>query len=234
MSLKERQPKPAVGGAHRSIQDLFRMDGRTVLITGGGGAMGLEAARSVLESGGDVICVDRQDEPLQEPWEAVQVTASHHSTKVWYYQCDVSDDQHVQQTVTAAVSQARFPLRGLLCCAGISGEGPSIDLPVQNLRRMMDVNVTGTFVCAQAAAREMQRHGQPGSIVLIASMSAHGSNKSVDTTAYNSSKAAIVQMPFSTTRASWKMSTFQMTTAEGTMQAAKKDKFTASVADNGK
>jgi NAD(P)-dependent dehydrogenase (short-subunit alcohol dehydrogenase family) len=37
-------------------------------VTGGGGSVGLEAARAILESGGDVICLDRQDEPLQEPW----------------------------------------------------------------------------------------------------------------------------------------------------------------------
>ncbi|PLB46302.1 oxidoreductase [Aspergillus steynii IBT 23096] len=194
MSVKGRETKSAVGGAHRSIQDLFGMDERTVLITGGGGAMGLEAARTILETGGDVICLDRQDEPLVEPWKTVEETASRHATKAWYFRCDISDDEHVRATVATAVSGARFPLRGLLCCAGISGEAPSIEYPVQGVRRVMDVNVAGTFACAQAAAREIRKHGLPGSMVLIASMSAHGSNKGIDTAAYNASKAAIVQL----------------------------------------
>lgn len=107
----------------------------------------------------------------------VEETASLHATKAWYFRCDIGDDEHVRATIAAAVSGARFPLRGLLCCAGISGEAPSIEYPVQGVRRMMDINVAGTFACAQAAAREMQKHGLPGSLVMIASMSAHGSNK---------------------------------------------------------
>lgn len=39
-----------------------------MLVSGGGGSVGLEVARSVLESGGDVVCLDSQDEPLAEPW----------------------------------------------------------------------------------------------------------------------------------------------------------------------
>jgi nucleoside-diphosphate-sugar epimerase len=46
----------------KKINDIMRA------VTGGGGAVGLEAARSILESGGDVICIDRQDAPLQAPW----------------------------------------------------------------------------------------------------------------------------------------------------------------------
>ncbi|KAI9045158.1 oxidoreductase [Aspergillus affinis] len=194
MSVKEREAKSAVGGAHRSIQDLFQMDERTVLITGGGGAMGLEAARTILESGGDVICLDRQDEPLAEPWKTVEETASRHATKVWYFRCDIGDEGHVRATISNSVSKTRFPLRGLLCCAGISGEGPSVEYPIQGVRRLMDINVVGTFVCAQAVAQEIRKHGLPGSMVLIASMSAHGSNKGIDTAAYNASKAAIVQL----------------------------------------
>lgn len=95
MSSKERQTKPPVGDTRRSIQDLFRMDNRTIVststihcektrrnrrlkyartVTGGGGAVGLEAARSILESGGDVVCLDRQDKPLPGPWGKYIVT----------------------------------------------------------------------------------------------------------------------------------------------------------------
>lgn len=69
-----------------------------------------------------------------------------------------------------------------------------MDFSIEQLRRIVDINIAGTFLCAQAAAREIQKHGEPASIVLIASMSGHVYNKGVDTTAYNSSKAAIVQM----------------------------------------
>ncbi|KAF3398789.1 hypothetical protein DPV78_007020 [Talaromyces pinophilus] len=60
MTTKQRDPKPAIGGKDRSMQTLFRLDGRTIIITGGGGSVGLEAASAILESGAGVICLDRQ------------------------------------------------------------------------------------------------------------------------------------------------------------------------------
>jgi short-subunit dehydrogenase involved in D-alanine esterification of teichoic acids len=69
---RDRDIKPRKSTAEISTKDLFRLDERTILITGGGGSMGLEVASSILESGGDVVCVDRAESPLLEPWEKVQ------------------------------------------------------------------------------------------------------------------------------------------------------------------
>lgn len=68
-------------------------------------------------------------------------------------------------------------LEYLLTFAGISGKGPAVETSIESVNRIMDINFNGTFICAQEAAREFQRKGVPGSMVLIASMSAHGSNK---------------------------------------------------------
>lgn len=103
--------------------------------------------------------------------------ATEHSTKIQYYSVDVTSVEDVRARFDQATANARFPLRGLVTCAGISGGGPSLDFSVDEMKRIMDINVMGTFVCAQAAAREFQKHNVPGSIVLIASMSGHGSNK---------------------------------------------------------
>lgn len=65
----------------------------------------------------------------------------------------------------------------MITCHGLSAGGPSLDFSVDTARTLLDVNFIGNFVCARAAAKEFQRNGKSGSIVLIASMSAHGSNK---------------------------------------------------------
>ncbi|OJD29612.1 short chain dehydrogenase reductase family [Diplodia corticola] len=194
MASIQRQVKPSLGAPEKSIGDLFRLDGRTVIISGGGGSVGLEVARSVLESGGDVVCLDSQAEPLPEPWDKVLQVAEQNDTKAWYHRCDVSSEEDLRRAFKQALSLTRFPLQGLVTCAGISGKGPATEWPIDSLKRIMDINFTGTFMCAQEAAREFQRKGVPGSMVLIASMSAHGSNKGVDTAAYNSSKSAVVQL----------------------------------------
>lgn len=120
---------------------------------------------------------------------------------MWYFRLDATNAADVQMVFATALSQTRFPLRGggLVCCAGISGEGSSLTFPAGQMRRIIDVNIMGTFLCAQAAARHIQdQHpSEQSSFVLIASMSAHISHKGVDTVAYNSSKAAVAQMTHS-------------------------------------
>lgn len=86
------------------------------------------------------------------------------------------------------------PIRGLVTCAGISGREHATSYPHEAFKRILDVNVTGTFLCAQAVAMIMHERHTPGSIVLIASMSGTVANKGVETVAYNSSKAAVLQM----------------------------------------
>jgi NAD(P)-dependent dehydrogenase (short-subunit alcohol dehydrogenase family) len=76
-----------------------------------------------------------------------------------------------------ATPKTRYPLRGLVTCAGISGVGPTVDFSIDAVRKIVDINLVGTFICAQAAARELVKRNVTGSMVLVASMSAHGSNK---------------------------------------------------------
>lgn len=105
------------------------------------------------------------------------VAAEQYGTKAWYHSCDIVNETDVRGVFKTALSAARFPLRGLVTCAGISGVGPAVDTAIDSVKRIMDVNYIGTFICAQEAGREFQKQGVAGSIVLVASMSAHGSNK---------------------------------------------------------
>lgn len=68
-------------------------------------------------------------------------------------------------------------LDGLIAAAGINHETPAIDYSQEETERMMSINFTGCFMTAQAAARQMIRLKQPGSILMIASMSATIANK---------------------------------------------------------
>ena len=189
-------------------------------------------ASSVLESGGDVVCIDLASEPTGEAWckstnclqllfpdnaiprpflihvfaaivspptfpqpltqlrlqnilpmltflstASLQSHASSHSTQLFYHLADVTSPTSVASAFASIIPLLRYPLRGLVTCAGISGNVPAIDYDVSDFKRIMDVNVTGTFICAQAAAREFRRSGENGSVVLIASMSGWGANQ---------------------------------------------------------
>lgn len=68
-------------------------------------------------------------------------------------------------------------LDGLIAAAGIQQETPALEYTAEDANRMLSINVTGVFMTAQAAAKQMIRFGQGGSIVLIASMSGTIANR---------------------------------------------------------
>ncbi|KAF3034128.1 hypothetical protein E8E12_000973 [Didymella heteroderae] len=148
-----------------ATRDLFRLDGRTVVVSGGAGAVG------------DVLA-------------STEAAGS----EARYQKLDVQDEA----TITAAMNQIRTglrrPIRGLVSCAAISGESDACDYQSSVFRQILDVNITGTFLVARAVANEMHRNNVTGSIVLIASMSGHISNRGINTSAYNASKAAVHQL----------------------------------------
>jgi FlaA1/EpsC-like NDP-sugar epimerase len=70
---KYREAKPPQSTDSTPIIDLFRLDGRTIVITGGAGALGSAVVRAVLESGGDVICLDVVDVPVESTWSMLAI-----------------------------------------------------------------------------------------------------------------------------------------------------------------
>lgn len=111
-----------------------------------------------------------------------------------YQPLDVQDEETIKAAMNQIRTELRYPIRGLVSCAAISGEGDACDYPADVFRQVLDVNTTGTFLIARAAANEMRRAEVTGSMVLIASISGHVSNRGLNTSAYNASKAAIHQL----------------------------------------
>ncbi|KAJ5650870.1 uncharacterized protein N7484_004593 [Penicillium longicatenatum] len=183
--------------AFAPTNDLFSLAGRTVAITGGGRGLGMTLTTAVLEAGGDVACMDLLPEPSAEEWVAVQKLAKSKGLQATYNTCDITNEEATEALLEkiAADGKARnMPLRGLITCAGIQQMVPALDYPVDGYRKMLDVNVLGTFIPAKHFSRILVEEKAPGSIVMIASMSGQIANRGLTCTAYNSSKAAVHQM----------------------------------------
>ncbi|KAF9873837.1 short chain dehydrogenase reductase family [Colletotrichum karsti] len=189
-----REVKTRQGGSHIRSLDLFRLDGRTIVITGGAGYLGIEVAGTVLEAGGDVVCLDIVASPPEEPWSNLADLAKQHDGKICYVRLDVTDAKAISDTFAKFVPGLRYPIRGFVGCAGVSDNDPAHEFSIERFRRLMEINVTGTFAAAQAVALEMKKADVSGSMVLVASMSGTNVNKGVDTAAYNSSKSALLQL----------------------------------------
>ena len=102
------------------------------------------------------------------------------------------------ETEVEAAFQDAITMMGsidILCClAGIVGCAPSISANASQFRKVVDVNLTGSFLCAQAAAKHMIASQSGGSILFTASISAHATNYPQPQAAYNASKAAVVHL----------------------------------------
>lgn len=96
---------------------------------------------------------------------------------MFYHQLDVTDSQAISRTFGTFAPKLRYPIRGMVACAGISDCDPAHEFSVDRFRHVVDVNLTGTFAVAQAVALEMQRANVDGSMVLTASMSGSVANK---------------------------------------------------------
>lgn len=89
----------------------------------------------------------------------------------------MQSDKSVAETFANFVPTLRFPIRGLVACAGVSDNGPATEFPTESFSRLLDINVTGTFRIAQAVAREVHRANVTASMVFVARMSGYVSNK---------------------------------------------------------
>ncbi|MDQ5853735.1 MAG: SDR family oxidoreductase [Chloroflexota bacterium] len=145
--------------------DLFRLDGRVALITGGSGGLGAVFARALAGAGADVALVGRRA-------EAVQAVADAVAEETGRLTLAVGADVTQQPEVLAAVERVHDELGGLdilVNSAGVNVRKPSLEFTLEEWHRVVDVSLTGSFICSQAAAPAMIEAGW-GRIINISSM----------------------------------------------------------------
>ncbi|KZF20137.1 oxidoreductase [Xylona heveae TC161] len=189
-----REVKEPQGGPQVSSSDLFRLNNRTIVVTGAAGFLGREVAGSILEAGGDVVCLDVVPTPPPESWEHLEGVAKTHGGVIRYLRVDITNHDNISETFASFVPNLRHPIRGLVACAGVSDNDPAHEFSAERFQRLLEINVVGTFSVAQAVALEMKKADVSGSMVLVASMSGTVANKGVDTAAYNTSKSGVLQL----------------------------------------
>lgn len=164
------------------------LSGKSVLITGGASGIGLAVAEAFAANGAHLTLLDlnaeglaRASEKLRSANPKIAVETSCGST---------TDEAAVERAFTQA--EARFgSIDVLLNNAGIASNKPTLELSVDEWRRVVDINLTGVFLCAQAAGRRMTRNGR-GVILNTASM--YGISSAPNRAAYCATKAAVVSL----------------------------------------
>lgn len=161
---------------------------RVAFVTGAASGIGLAIAEHLAAEGWRVAAADRDAGQL-----AALAARYPDRTKVLPLPLDVTDEAAVEAAMTSA-TDALGPVTGVVNSAGIAADIPALDTPVDLYRKILDVNVIGSFIVARAAARRMIARAKSGetagAIVNIASVSGLRGGKG--RVAYGSSKAAVI------------------------------------------
>jgi NAD(P)-dependent dehydrogenase (short-subunit alcohol dehydrogenase family) len=156
-----------------------------VLVTGGASGIGLAIAEAVLAEGWRAIIADRDERGLAAARERLGNPA-----EARFEILDVTDEAAVVAFI--ARCEAEFGgLSGLVNSAGIGCDVPALETSAELFRKILDINLIGSFVVAREAAKAMRGRGA-GSIVNIASVS--GITGNVGRTAYGASKGGVIVM----------------------------------------
>jgi NAD(P)-dependent dehydrogenase (short-subunit alcohol dehydrogenase family) len=193
----------------------MRLDGKTVLVTGGASGLGGATVEAVVQAGGNAVILDVNE-------STGNALTSRLGSRVRFVKSDVTSDSDVQRAVDTAV-QTFGGVHGAVNAAGIGiaervlgKEGPQ---PLANFAKVIQINLIGTFNVIRLAAAAMARNepnetGERGVIVNTASVAAYDGQ--IGQAAYSASKGGIVGMTLPIAREFARIGVRVMTIAPGT------------------
>ncbi|ETS83537.1 hypothetical protein PFICI_05413 [Pestalotiopsis fici W106-1] len=183
-SIRARNPPIA-----DSIFQSFRLDGRTVIITGGAGGIGYEVARGLAEAGANLALWYNTSAKAEK---LAAVIAQEFKVQVRTYKVDVRDYAAVEAAVSQAV-QDFGRLDVLIANAGVPSKAGALDDKVEDWDRVRAVDFDGAYYSARAAGLVFRQQGH-GVAILTASMSGHAANVPQEQSCYNACKAGVIHL----------------------------------------
>jgi len=169
-----------------AARDRFRLDGQVAVVTGGSGGIGRAGSVALAEAGADIVVVGRNRAKLDETAQGVEKTGR----RALVIEADVTDETGVAR-MRDEVLRGFGQIDILFSNAGITSPKMLTELPPDEWKRIVDVNLTGAYLCARAFAPDMiaRKHGriiQMGSILSGRGMATR--------TAYSASKAGLANL----------------------------------------
>ena len=162
-----------------------QLDGKRAIVTGGASGFGQVISQALGQEGASVAVWDVRQEGAEST--AGSITAGGGAAAA--VAVDVSDPDSVQMAVAKSV-EALGGVDIMVNCAGVMYRTPIVDMPVDEWRQVIDINLTGIFLCNQAVARQMIAQGGGGKIVNFAS--GRGVTGSVNSAHYAASKGGVL------------------------------------------
>lgn len=166
----------------------FNVSGQTAIVTGASSGLGMLYAETLADLGANIVIAARRYDRLVK--FADELTKKY-AVKVVPVETDVTKEEQVIRMVQTAIDNFGS-LEILVNNAGVASVLPSVSIPVEDWKKVVDTNLTGIFLCARTAAREMIKR-KYGKIVNIASI--YGATGDIFPAApYYATKAAVMNL----------------------------------------
>ena len=160
---------------------------KTCIVTGGASGIGLATTRVLHDEGWKVAVFDRDERALHEG--ARENSATVETANVSWHRVDITDEASVLAMV-AEIAARDGGIAGLVNSAGVGIAKRFFDTGADDMRRMFEVNVVGSFIVGKAVAETMRDAGRGGAIVNLTSTA--GQRGNLERSAYGSAKAAVI------------------------------------------
>jgi NAD(P)-dependent dehydrogenase (short-subunit alcohol dehydrogenase family) len=170
-----------------TVKQLFDLSGRVAIITGGAVGLGRQMADGLAEMGTNLVLCARKKERCQQAAEEFERLG----VKTLAFACDVKDRASIQEVVDTTRAQfGRIDI--LINNAGVSWGAPVEEMTLEQWNRVIETNLTGTFLCSQAVGKVMIGQRQ-GNIINIASVAGlGGSPAKLQAIGYSASKGGVI------------------------------------------
>lgn len=176
-------------GFKMSLFDRFRLDGKRLFITGGSRGLGREMALAIAEAGADVLLSGRDAESLEQTAKDIRALGR----KCHTIQADISDPNECDDACSKVLDE--YGCVDILI-NNVGGRRENIatqDMPLETWQKMMDLNLTSTFLCTRLIGAAMINRGEGGRIINIASINGLVAGRNIAGRHYETAKAAVIQ-----------------------------------------
>jgi NAD(P)-dependent dehydrogenase (short-subunit alcohol dehydrogenase family) len=170
-----------------NVKQLFDLTGRVAIVTGGSIGLGRQMAEGLAEMGANLVLCARKKERCQQAAEALQQLG----VKTAALACDVKRESTIQEMVDTTLAQfGRIDV--LINNAGVSWGAPVEQMQLEDWNKVIETNLTGTFLCSQAVGKVMIAQGR-GKIINIASVAGlGGAPPELPAIGYHASKGGVI------------------------------------------
>jgi len=170
-----------------NVKQLFDLSGRVAIVTGGAAGLGLQMAEALAEMGANVVlCARKKDRCEQAAKDLAEL-----GVKTMALGCDVRNPASIREVVDRSAAEfGRIDI--LINNAGVSWGAPVEEMPLEAWNKVIETNLTGTFLFSQAAGKIMLRQRR-GKIINIASVAGfRGAPPELPASGYHASKGGVI------------------------------------------